>query len=162
MMTSFNILIKELIPNWSKNLSLQGNLIILENYIFKSVQETWWRRKETQRKKAIARPVVLKDSPPSIAVARGVSRISWKQVHHILTVYRVSDHDRETLAIFCFKIATARPQKNAIFSGHAVYVYVCLLDNAGEGRRKEQRKIGALPMIPYIIGSQAFQHERGF
>lgn len=41
-MISFNIFIKKTsISNWSKNLSLQGNLIILEHYIFKSVQEAW-------------------------------------------------------------------------------------------------------------------------
>jgi len=50
------------------------------------------------------------------------------------------DHDRETLAMFCFKIATAQLEKNAIFSGYPQYLCVrCIMLERMEETKENRR-----------------------
>lgn len=129
--------------------SLQERLTVLGHHVFTKVceeHEGEGERKPKGRKPSRGTSFWRIHFPRSSA--RGVSRISWKQVH-LDRVYRVSGRDRETLAMFCF--ATARREKNGVFPEHALRL--CLF-NAG-GETKKNRCASDDPVRHWLTGVSA-------
>lgn len=111
----------------------------------KCARSTKRRRKETQRKKA-ARHF---ERFTSLTMARGVSWISWKQIHHILTGCKAMT---EKLSPYSASKSRQPVQKRRRYSRGSLYVCAFVIMLVRMRETKEDRRASDDPVRHWLAG----------